>query len=390
MSIITFYHILPAASHLCSTQCTFKCTWHHFRKVCQMYAQPCPPIRQLFWPHLQPPFAGLKHSKKLRAAAFWPSSVWGRQDYRKMCTDSPANKELRRLAFESISFVDLSALPLPMGSLWLEHLACQVTLKLPTCKFRKKHKATFWWWMVHLHPPYQNVYYIAKLYCKTSASYVSLTSSTWVWCCPHRHECIFQKPQGIWHFGGSSSISLCALQDACTTQLLGYPSQICLSVGEWTFEAQPGWRQVQDKLKPIIHDEVFAIPPSEKEKCPRPCQRKQMKTRTTSHRTTLGTRPSSSVQQLAAPCSVAKSRANWRPTFWHVIKSDVSLNFLDLHVTLEITQNPCRSGLFRHSCEEMAQRAEGSTLSLSDGFWRDWNALGQSWTSAICLSVPSM
>lgn len=80
--------------------------------------------------------------------------------------------------------------------------------------------------------------------------------------------------------------------------------------------------------------------------------------------------------------------------FWHVIKkwSDLSLlNFLDLHVTLEITQNPCRSGLFRHSCEEMAQRAEGSTLSLSDGFWReDWNALGQSWTSAICLSVPSM
>ena len=61
-------------------------------------------------------------------------------------------------------------------------------------------------------------------------------------------------------------------------------------------------------------------------------------------------------------------------------KSDLSvLNFLDLHVTLEITQNPCRSGLFRHSCEEMAQRAEGSTLSLSDGFWReDWNALGQS------------
>ena len=25
-------------------------------QVCQRYAQPCPPIRQLFWPHLQPSF----------------------------------------------------------------------------------------------------------------------------------------------------------------------------------------------------------------------------------------------------------------------------------------------------------------------------------------------
>lgn len=34
--------------------------------------------------------------------------------------------------------------------------------------------------MVHLHPPYQNVYYIAKLYCKTSASYVPIGMSVFL------------------------------------------------------------------------------------------------------------------------------------------------------------------------------------------------------------------
>ena len=212
------------------------------------------------------------------------------------------------------------------------------------------------------------------------------------WCCPYRHECIVQKLQGIWHFRGSSPLSRCALQLACTTQLLGYPSQICLSVGEWTFEAQPSWRQVQDKLKPISTWWSLCHPTFRKGELSKAMSTKQEQ----HHIEQPLSGPSSSVQQqLAAPCSVAKSRANWHTSTCHrkcielleealcfthrihamfaicrswTLDLQVYCNTLKLEVTLK-SQNPCRSGLFRHS-EEVEQTAEGSTLWLSDGFWR--------------------